>query len=139
MISIEEIETTLRQAALKIDNGATMMGEGVSEALPVMEALFKEAYRSGGEESVHDLANHLGAGRLWVDICGLMVAHGLRDVLITSGGRGDWKAEPAFVERIVEVMRAGHHTASRGWPEENPDKLSWARHAGIRVIEGRDL
>ncbi|MDQ6769845.1 MAG: hypothetical protein M3Z54_07655 [Gemmatimonadota bacterium] len=134
MRAVAELEAIVVEASREIQNGIDAAGAGYAKLLPAIHELIEAVYRDGGENAVHDLAIHAGPERIRTAIVGLMVASGMREVLITAGGRagGDWKAEPDFAAHFEAVVSAGH-LSSRGRDTPNPDPASGYVFPGIKV------
>ncbi len=133
MRTVAELEAVFLEAAREIQDGIDAAGAGYRKILPVIAEFAHRAYNSGGGGSVDDLVLHVGQERIKTDICGLLVAVGMGDVLVASQGKRDWKAEPDFAARLEAVHSAGHLTASRGREQPNAPPLSGYLYPGVKV------
>jgi hypothetical protein len=131
MRTVEELHAVVLEASREIQEGIVRAGEAYHKLIPAIREFGQEAYRTGGEGSVDDLVAHAGAERIRTDIIGLMIAAGLREVLVASQGRTDYAPLPDFAGRIESVVNAGHLTATRG--PQDPDPLSAYMYPGAKV------
>jgi len=118
--------------AVEVHNHAVLLGQHYRALLEALAPYHAEAYQSGGEGAVFDVAGLAGSERVGAELIGLLVAIGLGPILVQARGRADQTRVLNFAEHFEQLVeRQALSTASRGQP--NTDPLSAYRAPGVKV------